>query len=89
MPLSVERLKRIYFQPLEDKVATKLVPWIGKHVTMAARSTLVKSVLTSIPIYCITMLNIPVELLLKIHNIRRVFLWVACDKATDGKCKVN
>jgi hypothetical protein len=68
LPLSVKRLKRIHFQPLEDKVATKHVPWIGKHVTMAARSTLVKSVLTSIPIYYITMLNVPVKLLLKIDN---------------------
>jgi hypothetical protein len=35
LPLSVKRLKRIHFQPLEDKVARKLVPWIGKNVTMA------------------------------------------------------
>jgi hypothetical protein len=56
LPLSIKRLKRIHFQPLEDKVATKLVPWIGKHVTMAGRSSLVKSVLTSIIIYYITVL---------------------------------
>jgi hypothetical protein len=27
LPLSVQRLKRIHFQNLEDKVAGKLVPW--------------------------------------------------------------
>jgi hypothetical protein len=72
LPLSVKRLKRIHFQPLEDKVAGKLVPWIGKHVTMAGRSALVKSVLTSIVIYYITMLNILVEILMKIDSIRRL-----------------
>jgi hypothetical protein len=69
LPLSVKRIKRIHFQPLEDKVATKLVPWIGKHVTMASRTSLVKSVLTSIIVYYITILNIPVEVLLKIDSI--------------------
>jgi hypothetical protein len=89
LPLSVTRLKRIHFQPLEDKVAAKLLPWIGKHVTMAGRSTLVKYVLTSIAIYYITVLNVPVEVLMKIDSIRRAFLWAASDKVTGGKCKVS
>ena len=62
---------------------------MGKHVTMAGRATLVKSVLTSIVIYFITVLDIPVEVLMKIDSIRRAFLWAACDKVTGGKCKVN
>jgi hypothetical protein len=89
LPLSITRLKRIHFQPLEDKVAAKLVPWLGKHATMAGRATLVKSVLTSIVIYYITVLNVPIEVLMKIDSIRRAFLWAACDKVTGGKCKVN
>jgi hypothetical protein len=89
LPLSVTRLKRIHFQPLEDKVASKLRPWIGKHVTMAGRSTLVKAVLTSIVIYFITVLDVPKEVLMKIDGLRRAYLWVACDKVTGGKCKVN
>jgi uncharacterized membrane protein len=32
-------------------VATKLIPWLGKHITMAGRSTLVKAVLSSFAIY--------------------------------------
>ena len=70
LPLTVTRLKTIHFQPLEDKVATKLIPWIGRHVTMAGRTTLVKAVLTSIVIYFITVLEILMEVLLKIDNIR-------------------
>jgi hypothetical protein len=77
------------YKPLEDKVATKLVPWIGKHVTMVGCSSLVKLVLTSIVIYYITVLNIPVEVLLKTDSTIRDFLLEACDKVTRGKCKVN
>jgi hypothetical protein len=39
--------------------------------------------------YYITILNIPVEVTMKIDFIRRSFLWAAIDKVTRGKCKVN
>lgn len=75
--------------PRQSKVAGKLVPWLGRHATMAGRLVLVKAVLTSLVIYYITVLHVPVELLLKIESIRRAFLWAACEKITGGKCKVN
>jgi hypothetical protein len=34
-------------------------------------------------------LDVPIEVLMKIGSIKRAFLWVACEKVTDGKCKVN
>jgi hypothetical protein len=55
---------------------------------MARRSNLVKSVLTSIAIYFITILDVPMEVLMKISSLRRAFLWVGCDKVTGGKCKL-
>jgi hypothetical protein len=42
----------------------ELVMWLGKHVTMAGRTTLVKSALTSIDIFFITIPNIPIEAVL-------------------------
>jgi hypothetical protein len=47
LPLGVKKLKRIHFQYLKDKAANRLVPWNGKHFTMAGRRALVKSVLSS------------------------------------------
>jgi hypothetical protein len=89
LPLSVTHLRRIHFQLLEDKVASKLVPWLGKHVTMAGRTTIVKAVLTSVVIYFITVLDVPMEVLMKIDSLRGSFLWSACEKDSGGKCKVN
>jgi hypothetical protein len=66
LPLALTHLNGIHFQPLEDKVAGKLLPWLGKHDTMAGRSTLVKAVLTRIGIYYITILDIPVKVLIKL-----------------------
>jgi hypothetical protein len=70
LPLLVTRLKRINFQTLEDRVAAKLVPWIGKHATIAVQTMLVKPVFTSIVMYYITVLNVPVEVLMKIDNTK-------------------
>jgi hypothetical protein len=89
LPLSVKCLKRIHFQHLEDRVAAKLVPWLGRNATMAGRLVLVKAVLSSIAIYYITVLHVPLEVLSKIDSIRRAFLWAASDKVSGGKCKVN
>uniref|UniRef100_A0ACD5XJ87 Uncharacterized protein n=1 Tax=Avena sativa TaxID=4498 RepID=A0ACD5XJ87_AVESA len=55
---------------------------------MAGRTTLVKVVLTSIAIY-ITVLDVSMEVLMKIDSLRRAFFWVTCDKVVKGKCKVN
>uniref|UniRef100_A0A453EVM2 Reverse transcriptase zinc-binding domain-containing protein n=1 Tax=Aegilops tauschii subsp. strangulata TaxID=200361 RepID=A0A453EVM2_AEGTS len=87
--MSVKRLKRIHFQPLEDKIAAQLTPWMGKHVAAPGRMVLVKSVITAIAIYYMTALNLPVEVLKKIDALRRAYLWAGCDKVTGGKCKVN
>ena len=65
-------------------MAAKLVPWLGKHISVDGHAKLVKSVLTSIVIYYATVLNIPIEVLMKIDRIRRDFLWAACDKVTGG-----
>jgi hypothetical protein len=67
----------------------RLVPWLGKLASMAGRTVLVKAVLTSVFIYFITVLEIPLEVLLKIDSIRRAYLWAACEKVSEGKCKVN
>ena len=82
LPLSTSRLKIAHFQPLIDKVAGKLVLWVGKHATMAGRSMLVKAVLTSVVVYFIFVLHIPVGVLQQVDGLRSAFLWTSCDKVT-------
>ena len=89
LPLSVTRLKRIHFQYLEDKIASKLPPWSAMHVATLGRIVLVKGVLTAIVIYHLTPLELPAEVRKKIDSLRRAYLWAGCDKVSGGKCKVN
>jgi hypothetical protein len=89
LPLSIWQLKRVDFQPLEDKMAGKLVPWDGKCINIAGRGALVKSVLTSQTIFHISPLNIPTGCLLSLNKIERAFFWAGTREVTGGKCKLN
>jgi hypothetical protein len=59
LPLLVWQLKRVDSQPLEDKMAGRLVPWDGKNINMAGPGALVKSVLIFQTIFHLTTLKIP------------------------------
>ncbi|WVZ58821.1 hypothetical protein U9M48_009050 [Paspalum notatum var. saurae] len=89
LPLSSKRLKRVDFQPLVDKVSKKLTAWNGRHINLAGRLTLVKSVLTSQAVYFISSLRVPKSMLKEIDNKRKRFLWSGSEVLTGAKCKVN
>jgi hypothetical protein len=89
IPLSVERLKKVDFQYLLDKVSSKLTCWQGRNFTFAGRLVLVKSVLSAQPVHTLTTINVPKVVLEKIDKFRKRFLWAGNENLTGGKCKVN
>lgn len=89
LPLSTHKLKKSDCQFLVDKVARKLPPWQGWNINIAGRTTLVKSVLSSLAIYFITALNIPAGTSAEITKIQRAFLWAGTNSVSRGQCKVN
>ncbi|WVZ71290.1 hypothetical protein U9M48_019892 [Paspalum notatum var. saurae] len=89
LPLSSTRLKRLDFQPLVDKISSKLNGWNGKNLSAAGRLTLVKAVLTSQVIYVLLALKPPKEVMKLIDSKRKQFLWAGTERLTGGKCKVS
>jgi hypothetical protein len=77
------------FQPLVDKAARKLSTWNGRNLSQAGRACLTKVVLTSQPVYLLTVVKPPKEVLKDIDKIRRRFLWAGDKALSGGKCKVN
>jgi hypothetical protein len=75
LPLSNTQLRRMDFQPLVDKAVAKLTNWNGRHINHAGRLTLVKAVLTSQAVYCLTSLRAPKATLREIDGKRKQFLW--------------
>ena len=74
LPLSVRCLRRVDVQPFIDKVASKLPAWKGKFTNKSGRLKLVNAVLTSMPVYFLTVFSLKKWAFKKIDKIRRSFL---------------
>lgn len=59
MPLSVKKLAKNDFYPLIDAIADRLPGWKAVVIHPASRATLIKSVLSAIPIYQLIALQCP------------------------------
>ena len=78
-------------QPLLDKIGNRLPGWKGEMLSSAGRETLVKSVLTSQPIYHLTVFPTQKWLIKQIDRMRRSFLWRGDEpeKVNGGHCLVR
>jgi hypothetical protein len=91
LPLHIRKLRRIEVQPLIDKIGSRLPGWKGRLLSTSGRETLVKTVLSSQPIYHMTAFPEQKWLIRKIDRLRRSFLWrgETPDKVYGGHSLVN
>ena len=82
LPLTVQRLRKVDFQPFLDKAASKLAGWQGRHLTQAGRICLTKLVLSSLPIYLLSVLKAPKEILDDLDKVRKKFIWAGDNTLT-------
>jgi hypothetical protein len=88
LPLSLGRLKVVHLQKIVDKSRSRLAAWQGRLMNPAGRRELVRSVLSSMPVYLMTTLKAPKQLIADIDQMRRRFLWAGDNEISGGKCKV-
>jgi mannosylglycoprotein endo-beta-mannosidase len=82
LPLSIFRLKKEDLQPLIDKVANRLPTWKAEQMAPIGHITMVKSVLSSMPIYLLIAIDPPKWVIKGIDKFRRGFLWAG----QEGQC---
>ncbi|KAH9291381.1 hypothetical protein KI387_043430, partial [Taxus chinensis] len=75
IPLFHGKGKALLWNGLLNSISAKLLSWKGKWLSLAGRALLINSVLLSIPIYMLSILQIPNSVLLKIEKVARTFLW--------------
>jgi hypothetical protein len=88
LPLTLGRTRMVHLQYIQDKAKSKLAGWQGKLVNVARQRELVKSVLSSLPVYLLTVIKAPKQFLKEIDKMRKKFLWAGDGELTGGKCKV-
>lgn len=91
LPLHYRKLRKIDFLPLIEKIGERLPTWKGRFFTSSGRETLVKTVLSSMPIHHLSSLHMPKWVFKRIDRFRRSFLWKGedPDHTNPGSCLVN
>jgi hypothetical protein len=59
IPIHFRKLRNGEWKPVEERFETKLSSWIGKLLSYGDRLVLINSVLTSIPMFVLSFLEIP------------------------------
>lgn len=75
LPLQPQGLKSQDWDYLVEKLNKRLQGWKENMLSIGGRSTLINSVLSSIPLYTLSIYRVHVGVINKIDKIRRRFLW--------------
>ncbi|XP_026430302.1 uncharacterized protein LOC113326839 [Papaver somniferum] len=74
-PLIIGRSKVKAFEDIQVAFERRLGNWQGTTIHQAGRSTMVKAVLNSIPMYQMSTFKMPKKILKKLDSIQRKFWW--------------
>jgi hypothetical protein len=75
IPIHFRKLKNGEWKPVEDRFEKKLSSWIGKLLSYGDRLILINSVLTSLPMFMLSFLEIPVGVRKRLDFFRSRFFW--------------
>ena len=74
---------------LIQRVESRLATWKSKYLSFVGQLTLVNSVLSSLPLYFMSLFRLPAWVIKKIDPYRRSFLWSGSSSTNGISCKVN
>ncbi|XP_028122010.1 uncharacterized protein LOC114319199 [Camellia sinensis] len=75
MPLGANPKRLSTWEPIINKVKKRLASWKKRYLSLGGRITLIKSVLSSLPIYYMSLFKIPTQVANLIDKYQRSFLW--------------
>ncbi|GKV41862.1 hypothetical protein SLEP1_g49342 [Rubroshorea leprosula] len=75
IPIGGNHRKTEMWYPMIQSFKKKLASWKGRHLSLGGRITLINSVLSSLPVFLMSVFLIPKGILLSIDKIRKSFLW--------------
>ena len=75
MPLGAFHKSPTIWKPILEKIECKLARWKKMYLSKGGRLTLLKSTLSSLPTYYLSLFTIPTHMANKIERLQMDFLW--------------
>ena len=75
LPLEASFKLKAIWRDLEDLMARRLAPWKRTYLSKGGRVALIKSTLSNLPTYLLSLFPIPADVAKRIEKIQRDFLW--------------
>ena len=75
IPIHFRKLRNADWHKVEECFEKKLSSWKGKHLSTGGRLTLINSVLSSLPMYMMSLFAITRGVLKKLDYFRSMFFW--------------
>lgn len=89
LPLTRTKPKIAYFNGLITTVQRRMEEWKSNLLSIGGRLTLVKAVLTAIPLHYMQAIRLPKGVIRQIDKLRRRFLWKGNETCKGINCLVN
>ena len=75
LPLGARYKSKALWDPVLEKMGRKLAGWKKLYLSKGARLTLIKSTISSLPVYFLSLFPIPASVNRRIEKLQREFLW--------------
>ncbi|CAN1341569.1 Putative ribonuclease H protein At1g65750 [Linum perenne] len=75
LPLGTKATSKVIWDPIISSLKRKIQSWRTRFLSLGGHIALLKSVLSGMPVYYLSILKAPVEIIKKIERIQNRFLW--------------
>ena len=75
LPVGGSHKRGVFWSGVLERVQSKLSRWRGRCLSLAGRICLIKSVLSSIPLFFMSLFKLPSVVAEKLVRLQRNFLW--------------
>jgi len=75
LPIGASSCRTLMWKPILHNISARLASWKGKLLSIGGRLCLIKSVLSNLPIYFLSLFPMPVAIATSIEKKFRSFLW--------------
>ncbi|XP_049366604.1 uncharacterized protein LOC125831456 [Solanum verrucosum] len=88
VPLATKKISLIQWQPLLDRITSRISSWTAKNLSYAGRAQLIKSAVFGIQAYWTQLFSIPAKVLHLIDAHCKSYLWAGSGEESFGSLGV-